>query len=306
VFEDQAVANAAAKKRQRILLYSAVGVCGIGAAVILLGHPGSPASQQPGQTATSPGGHGPTAMPINTDSMTAASLAESNYRATSENRMDSLENRLKADQARDGKLAQLEQELQEIKQGHAGTPASGQGTANPQLAAKDAELSALRAQIAELKKGGGPKGFGSAVPPAVPGNPVPAVGVAGAGLPGRPSASASMVKVDSYGSSAASKPAERTSLLFADSPDYLPPNSIATARVIVGADAQAAWIDGICQPVDAQGSLAPDDHRHGQGWRDRRVPGISGQQHGGVQDSVGRGDRPEHPTAQCRDRSAAV
>ena len=240
VFEDQAVANAAAKKRQRILLYSAVGVCGIGAAVILLGHPGSPTGQQPGQTATSPGGHGPTAMPIKTDSMTAASLAESNYRATSENRMDSLENRLKADQARDGKLAQLEQELQEIKQGHAGTPVPGQGTANPQLAAKDAELSALRAQIAELKKGAGPKGFGSAVPPAVPGAPVPAVGVAGAGLPGRPSASASMVKVDSYGSSAAGKPAERTSLLFADSPDYLPPNSIATARVIVGADAQAA------------------------------------------------------------------
>ena len=242
VFEDQAVANAAAKKRQRILLYSAVGICGIGAAVILLGHPGSPASQQPGQTATSPGGHGPTAMPINTDSMTAASLAESNYRATSENRMDLLENRLKADQARDGKLAQLEQELQEIKQGHAGTPVPGQGTANPQLAAKDAELSALRAQIAELKKGGGPKGFGSAVPPAVPGGMAPAVGVAGAGIPGRPGAGASgsMVKVDTYGLSAAGKQAERTSLLFADSPDYLPPNSIATARVIVGADAQAA------------------------------------------------------------------
>jgi len=240
VFEDQAAANAAAKRRQRLALYGAVVVGGIVVAAILLGHPGTPTSSPPGQPNGTSGPHGPTAMPINTDSMTAASLADSNYRAMSENRMDSLENRLKAVQARDGKLAQLEQEMQEIRQGRAaGAPTPGQGAANPQLAARDAELAALRAQIAELKRGGGARAVGAPSPAPLPGAPVSGTGALPGALSPRPGTSVSGVKVDTYGAGSAGKQTERTSLLFADSPDYLPPNSIATARVIVGADAQA-------------------------------------------------------------------
>lgn len=241
VFEDQTAANAAARKRQRIVLYAAAGVGGLIAAAILLGHPGNPTPSAAEAAGAAPGAHGSTAMPINTDSMTAASLADSNYRAMSENRMDSLENRLKADQARDGKLAQLEQELQAIKQGRGAEPQpAGQGAANPQIAARDAELAALRAQIAELKRGGGAKAIGAATPGATATVPGSGGAISGVALPGRPLAPASTVKVESYGASTSGKQAERANLLFADSPDYLPPNSIATARVIVGADAQAS------------------------------------------------------------------
>ena len=43
------------------------------------------------------------------------------------------------------------------------------------------------------------------------------------------------MKVDTFAASAGGKIAERSNLLFANSVNYLPPNSIATATVIVGA-----------------------------------------------------------------------
>ena len=258
IFDDMAASNDGAAKRQRMWLYGAIGVGGaLAAAAVLVSHNGPAATS----AVAEPGAPGAVSSSgINTDQMTAQSLADSNYRAMNENRLDSVENQLRGTNGNAAEIARLNEQLQsaQAQRGYAdsqGKPRPAGARAGPVSSAgagtgdsRDSEIAALKAQIASLRNnrptasdtrptpspgyagraaGFGPGGAGYANASA----PVSGAGIGAGG--------GNVVKVDTYAASAGGKVAERANLIFADSINYLPPNSIANATVIVGADAQA-------------------------------------------------------------------
>lgn len=238
--------NRAAAKRQKMWLYGIIGAGAFAAVTTVLAtHSGSPATSPVSDPATAT-----TASGINTDQMTAASLADTNYRAINENRLDSLENQIKGmtgnPNANPAEVARLNEQLQAARaqqgfnRSQIRAPQLQGGGGDP----RDAEIAALKGQILTMRQSGLPHtapartGPGGA-PPMSPGG-TGYSGLAAPGTIGVPGGiGGATVKVDTFAASAGGKIAERSNLLFANSVNYLPPNSIATATVIVGADAQA-------------------------------------------------------------------
>ena len=238
--------NRAAAKRQKMWLYGIIGAGAFAAVTaVLVTHSGSPSTSPVSDPATAT-----TAGGINTDQMTAASMADTNYRAINENRLDSLENQIKGmtgnPNANPAEVARLNEQLQAARaqqgfnRSQIRAPQLQGGGGDP----RDAEIAALRGQILTMRQSGLPHvapartGPGGAAPISPSGTGYSGLAAPGAiGAPGGLGGAA--VKVDTFAASAGGKIAERSNLLFANSVNYLPPNSIATATVIVGADAQA-------------------------------------------------------------------
>ncbi|NJM50220.1 MAG: conjugal transfer protein TraB [Sphingomonadales bacterium] len=164
-------------------------------------------------------------------------------RSQTENKMIDLQQQLNDAEQRGDVVAQqrIQGELQAARASQsAGIYASSISSRPSSNSGQGAEVAALRQEIANLRNQ-------RANPVPLPVSaPVPSSVAAYQGSTGPSpvvdnSASASagggnVIKIGSY-SAAGGKNAERAGLTFADTKNYLPPNSIATARVIVGADA---------------------------------------------------------------------
>jgi conjugal transfer pilus assembly protein TraB len=260
VFDEAQITDDAEKKRkQRLALWAGAAVAVLGVATILATRPNNSA-QQGQQTTTADGQPKPMrqldgTIAIQTDDMSAKTMADDRYRADMENRIAQLEQQLNGFNGSDQERARLEGQLQSLRaqRGSGGSirsvPYTGVGSRSAAAynsSGRDEQIASMQREITRLREA---QANAPRVAPPAPGVGYPA-GRPGVGLPGGTTATAiaaangggpgaglggNKIMVQSY--QTGGKQAERSGLTFADSPNYLPPNSIATARVIVGADA---------------------------------------------------------------------
>ena len=171
---------------------------------------------------------------VSTKDMMNRNLSEQEWMALSENRFQSNENQLRSVDGTNARVTQLAQQLDQMRAQNQAMSADGQRV----LSAYQSENEQLRRQVNDK----------ASAPQAPPPGPAAMYGPGGTALyqradAGPPSAPApvqmSEVKMVTFGS-ADTGTATRVSkgnTVYTDSPNYLPPNSFATAKVIVGVDA---------------------------------------------------------------------
>jgi conjugal transfer pilus assembly protein TraB len=174
---------------------------------------------------------------VSVSDMTNKTKSEQEWMAQSENRFQSNENQLKGVEGTNARVAQLAEQLDAMRAQNQSMSADGQRV----VSAYQAENDQLRRQVNER----------AATPASMPG-PQAMYGPGSAALYGRPGATGApgpdlpparlsevkMVSFGSAGSGNASK-VSKGSTVYTDSPNYLPANSFASAKVVVGVDASA-------------------------------------------------------------------
>ena len=209
-------------QRQKLLLVGVGGLALIGGATFLFSGDDAKHSGAAGDPVT-----------IDTGGLVNRNLSEREFVATYGNRADAQDREIKALKEGQVPRPELEQQLAALKSENAQMRTDGQHA----IDAISAENAALKAQLDQAARA-----------PATPLPPPPAYGPgagaaasarpAGAG-PGNEEQKVSLMSFET-GSAGPKKPAGDNAgpqLLLQDSPDYLPPNSYAPARVIVGVDA---------------------------------------------------------------------
>lgn len=238
---DAIVANEAVRKKQMLLL-GAGGLAAlvIGSSWIFAGdHKSSDASVKR-QVAD-----------VSVDEMVNKNMAEKEWRAQSEAQMMSMDTNMRALAARAQRADQLEAQL---AQGQAAQSTSGGGISPDTervLSAYQNENEQLKAALAAARQspvmgaGATPVGpnalYGRTSPPSyqtAPSTPAGQAAMAAAGLPAGRGSEVSLVSFNE-GASGTGSPVPKGNTVFTDSANYLPPNSIAVAKVIVGVDAAA-------------------------------------------------------------------
>lgn len=231
--------NTATLKKQKMMLAGGVGLAAIASCFFIFG--GDEKGTRPDPDSDK--------KTVAVSDMTNRPKSEQEWIAQSENRMQSAENQLKSVDGTNARVAQLTEQIDALRAQNASMSNDGQRV----VSAYQSENDQLRRQLNERASAPAPVpapgpqamyGPGSA---AVYGNP-------GAAVPGAvrdiPAPRLSEVKMVSFGaaeSGHATKVA-RGSTVYTDSPNYLPANSIATARVIVGVDA-AAGVNSQTDPL---------------------------------------------------------
>jgi conjugal transfer pilus assembly protein TraB len=220
-------ANEAVRKKQRLLLAGVAGVGLVASSFWIFG--GS-------EDKTKVADDGVTKVEVSTNDLVNRNLSQQEWMALSENRFQSTENQLKSVNSQQQRMDQLAQQIELLK----GQNQSMQADGARVLSAYQAENDQLKRQIAEKRT----------APPPVPG-PGAMYGPNGTqayqrpdGAPGARLADmgrGSEVKMVSFSTAdtgTASKVAKGNTV-YTDSINYLPPNSFASAKVIVGVDASA-------------------------------------------------------------------
>ena len=262
--------NAVTRKRQRIAMYALGGTLVLAGIWWITGTP----SSEPTQTAQ---GDQTKSVKISTDDMVNRSMADKEWMALSENQISTQGSEIKSLQSDSTRIDQLQKQIQDLQ----GQNQSLKTDGTKVLSAYQTENDQLRSQISALstqmqRATAGPTSlYGAGAPgtyqragtaPQGPGGPP-----AGAEpLAASPATRASEVRLiafsgDASGTATRMVPAKTTQ--FTDSENYLPPNSIATAKVVVGVDATANTksqtdplpvvlrITGQARSVYAQGKL---------------------------------------------------
>ena len=225
--EGRRTLNRTVAQRQKLLLAGIGAVALIGGSMFIFGGDDDDASQEGG------------AATIDTGGLVNRNLSQREFVATYGNRLDAQGREIKA--LKDTQLPRpaIEQELDALRSENAQMRSDGQAA----IDAISAQNAALRTQLDQA----------ASAPPAMPVPPAPSYGPGtGTGAanpalqdpiagPGPDEGKLSLLSFDgkdSGGKSGLAKPAETApSLLLEASKDYLPPNSYAPARVIVGVDA---------------------------------------------------------------------
>lgn len=189
---------------------------------------------------------------VSTDEMVNKNMAEKEWRAQSEAQMASMDNNMRSLAARAARADQLEQQLANgNRSGGGAIPGDTQQVLN----AYENENQQLKAALAAARASPvaasvGPKAlYGPGAPGTYqqvaagrgPGIPASAAGQAAASAAGLPVSRGNEVSLVSFteGASGTGAPVPRGNTVYTDSANYLPPNSIAVAKVIVGVDANA-------------------------------------------------------------------
>jgi conjugal transfer pilus assembly protein TraB len=221
------VVNEDARKKQQMLLAGVAGVALLGASYWIF----SSDTEQKGLSATSD-----KSIQVSTSDMVNRNMSEQEWMARSENRFQSTDNRLRAVDGQQVQIANLQKELDAVRGQNTSMASDGQRV----LSAYQTENEQLKAQAAAAQSDPAPR----AGPNALYGAGSAPTYQASSGGPGTlapiPAALPREVKTVSFttGGGNANR-AERGTTVYSDSPDYLPANSFATARVIVGVDASA-------------------------------------------------------------------
>jgi conjugal transfer pilus assembly protein TraB len=180
----------------------------------------------------------PEQVKVSVGDMANKTLSEQEWMALSENRFQSAENQLKSVDGTNARVSQLSQQLDAMRAQNQSMSADGQRV----VSAYQAENEQLRRQVNER----------ASPPPPVPGQQAmygpgssavygrPGGAGSGAG-PEVPPARLSEVKMVSFGSAEGGNASKvsKGSTVYTDSPNYLPANSFASAKVVVGVDAPA-------------------------------------------------------------------
>ncbi len=173
---------------------------------------------------------------VSVSDMTNKTKSEQEWISQSENRFQSTENQLKGVDGTNARVAQLSEQVDALRAQNTSMSSDGQRV----MSAYQAENDQLRRQVNERAAAPAPMpgpqamyGPGSA---AMYGNP----GAAGPGIAPAP-ARLSEVKMVSFGTTETGNASKvsKGSTVYTDSPNYLPANSFASAKVVVGVDASA-------------------------------------------------------------------
>lgn len=257
--------NSRTKKRQGVILAGVASVIAIGGLTyVYSGSDPKAVKNDPTQ---------PLVTKIATDDMVGKNMADKAWRAQAEVLQSEQSQRLKTVEGEVPKVESMQQQIADLQQQNAAMKANGEKV----LQVMDADSKAKSAQIAAMSKGGGAGAGGPGGEPfRVAGSWVPPYGAAGgydaqghplasgygsgtgSGGPGGPGGGMPMiaeVKTISFGGSGAPGTAatakdlgvaggrfehpDAPPTVVEDSVDYLPPNSYASAKVIVGVDASA-------------------------------------------------------------------
>jgi conjugal transfer pilus assembly protein TraB len=194
---------------------------------------------------------------VSVDEMVNKNMAEKEWRAQSEAQMMSMDNNMRALAARAQRADQLEAQLAQ-SQAQGGVSTGGAGISPDTervLTAYQNENEQLKAALAAARQSPimgqpvvgpgatsvGPNAlYGRTSPPSyqAPGTPAGQAAMAAAGVPGGRGSEVSLVSFGE-GTTGTGSPVPKGNTVFTDSANYLPPNSIAVAKVIVGVDAAA-------------------------------------------------------------------
>lgn len=227
--------NDAVLRRQRMALYAGGAVVVVLCGWWLFADSGT----KPTGPETPKGGQ---QISVSTDDLGARNLSEKEWIAMSENRLQAQDNQLRRMAGQGDQLAQLQTQLDALRSENSNMAADGTKV----VSAYEDENRNLRQQLAAAQSGAasaaaaGPRAlYGAGGPSSYQG-----LGLAGSVPGGSPLAAAprSELKVISFtgspaGATGTARPADRGNTIYTDSPNYLPANSYARARVIVGVDA---------------------------------------------------------------------
>ena len=215
--------NAATAKRQKMILYGGGGVVALLAVWWIMGDTQETIEQATGSQVETT---------VSTDALMNRQVADQEWMSVYEHQINEQDRRLKGIEGEAARMAQLEAEVQALRGENASMVSDGTRV----LDAYERENQQLRQQLE-----------GSRSQPSAPGPSAAAaaMGVApgGASAPATAATAASRannVRLVSFG--AATGTASRIDpangvTTYTDSPNYLPPNSIAQATVVVGVDA---------------------------------------------------------------------
>ncbi len=229
--------NTAARKKQRMLL------AGIGGGGLILSSFWMFSGNDNGKVVDPDKAE---TVKVSTNDMVNRNLSEQEWMALSENRFQSNENQLKSVNGTNARVAQLAEQLEALRAQNQSMSSDGQRV----LSAYQSENEQLRRQVND-------RVLEPAPPPA---GPAAMYGPGGTALYQRPgvagpvpelaSTRLSEVKMVSFGAAETGTATRvaKGNTVYTDSPNYLPPNSFATAKVIVGVDA-AAGVNSQTDPL---------------------------------------------------------
>lgn len=219
--------NDTARNKQRLLLCGGAGIALIGASWFIFAP-----DKKPGGLASTDAKE----VKVSTGDLVNRPRSESEWMQRSENRFESTDNRLRAVDGQSAQLAAMQKEMDGLRGANTAMSADGQKV----LSAYQTENEGLKSQLASAQAAPPPPPpsatamYGRGSPPIYQSPNGPDAGPVRVSLPRE-------VKTVSFtsGSGGNATRAERGTTVFSDSPDYLPANSFAKARVIVGVDASA-------------------------------------------------------------------
>ncbi|OQW70892.1 MAG: conjugal transfer protein TraB [Proteobacteria bacterium ST_bin13] len=220
-------ANESVRKKQRLLLAGVAGAGLIASSFWIFGDDGRKSAFTDSDAAK---------VEVSTKDMVNKNLNQQEWMALSENQMQSVENQLKSVNGQQQRVDQLAQQLELMKGENQAMRADGARV----LSAYQAENDQLRRQVASKAAPPAPAPGPSAMygPNGVQNYQRPDAGTAGRPMPISSGAEVKMVSFQTADTGTATRVAKGTTT-YSDSINYLPPNSFASAKVIVGVDASA-------------------------------------------------------------------
>lgn len=218
-------ANESVRKRQRLLLAGVAGAGLIASSFWIFGDDGGKSASTDSDAAK---------VEVSTKDMVNKNLNQQEWMALSENQMQSVENQLKSVNGQQQRVDQLAQQLELLKGENQAMRADGARV----LSAYQAENDQLRRQVATKTAAPPPAPAAMYGPNGVQNYQRPDGGPAGRPMPVGNGAEVKMVSFQTADSGTATRVAKGTTT-YTDSINYLPPNSFASAKVIVGVDASA-------------------------------------------------------------------
>jgi conjugal transfer pilus assembly protein TraB len=216
--------NSSTEKRQKLMLYGGGGLIGLAAMWFVLG-----GDTKEEKLATK---EGEDKVEVSTDAIMNRQLADRDWMTMYDHQQTAQTNQLKGVQTAVGKVDQVQSELQALRQENEQMKAD----ATRVLDAYERENRELKQQVG---KGGSPSSDASAPGAAAAAR---AMGLGGAG----PMVRSNEVKLVSFSAGGPAGPTGdgkridaggKQAAVYTDSPNYLPPNSMARATVVVGVDA---------------------------------------------------------------------
>ncbi len=224
---DGLAANTAVHRKQKLVMGGIAGVGLIATSFWMFSGSGNGTDTATGSKM------GVTDVEVSTSDMVNRNLSDKEWKAASENRFQSAENQLKAVGGTQTRVDELAAQVAALQAQNHGMAADGQRV----LSAYQAENEQLRRQINEAPAPAAPPPgpsamYGPGGPSAYQPSQAPAAAPAAVRI--------NEVKLVSFGEvGGTATRVEKGNTVFTDSVNYLPPNSIATAKVIVGVDAAA-------------------------------------------------------------------
>ena len=219
--------NEAVRRRQRMLLAGVAGVGLLGSCFWIFGGNDQKAAV---------GENGTAEVKVSTKDLVNRNLSQQEWMALSENRFQSAENQLKSVDGQQQRLDALSAQVEALKGQNQAMQADGQRV----VSAYQTENEQLRRQINDRSQVAAPAPgpaamYGSYGPQAYQ---RPDGAATAAAAPAAMMSAVKLVNFTTSDSGTASRIA-KGSTTYTDSINYLPPNSFASAKVIVGVDASA-------------------------------------------------------------------